>query len=199
MGPLWGKMEAVCGNPSEINAGCGYHSKKGQIASLDPIRWAVAKHVEVSPAWAVILHLPTFASATIHPPVNRLGRFVQPRAHRPITLEEPSRKPRGCQLLWNWPRGVGPIGSCLYHPDPLLGSVSGNSGSCVLLEKKKNDLQNDTYLWQECALEQNKAKISHSNTICKSVYKYASWLNLSSFWLLTCPVLLCHPHKNVFY
>lgn len=47
--------------------------------------------------------------------------------------------------------------------------------------EKKNDLQNDTYLWQECALEQNKAKISHSNTICKSVYKYASWLNLSSF------------------
>lgn len=67
------------------------------------------------------------------PPVNWPGYFV----HRPTALGKPSRKPRGCQLLWNWPRGVGPIGSCLCHPDPLLRSGSGNSDCCVLLEGKK--------------------------------------------------------------
>lgn len=34
---------------------------------------------------------------------------------------------------------------------------------------RKNDLQTNIYLWQECALEQTKAKITHLNTICNSV------------------------------
>lgn len=65
--------------------------------------------------------------------------------------------------------------------------------------KGKKNPPNQYRPLQECALEQTEAKINHSNTICNSVYKYAWRLNLSSFWLLTCPVLLCHPHKNVFY
>lgn len=47
--------------------------------------------------------------------------------------------------------------------------------------QRKNDLQTNTYRWQECVLEQIEAKISHSNTKYNSVYKYALWLNLSSF------------------
>lgn len=65
----------MCGNPPEINVGYSYNSSKMLITSLDPIIEAVANHIEASPARAVILHLPTFASATIHPHVNWLGEL----------------------------------------------------------------------------------------------------------------------------
>lgn len=43
LGLLWGKVERMCGNPSEINVGYSYNSNKGQITSLGPLTSVVAK------------------------------------------------------------------------------------------------------------------------------------------------------------
>lgn len=127
---------------------------------------------------------PTFASVTVHP------QFILSHWLRALRPMQRSQVPNLCKALLQTkmlPAVVelvtgGGAHQFMYDPHPLLSSVSGNSDSCMLLEKKKkNDLQTNTYLWQECALEQNEAKISHLNTICKRVYKYALWLNLSSF------------------
>lgn len=50
-----------------------------------------------------------------------------------------------------------------YH---YLSSPSGNSGCCMLLEKKNNDLPTNTYPCRNAWWGQTKAKISHSNTVC---------------------------------
>lgn len=156
-----------------------------QGVSRDPIPRAMTKHVWASPARAVILHWPTFASATVHPQVNWL--------QVPCLVASLNTVPSQTKMLQNWWQGTKSI-----IPTPTsVHSLETLTLACCWSKKKWPPNQ---YLpLQECAVEQTEAKISHSNTICNSVYKYAWWLNLSSFWLLTCPVLLCHPHKNVFY
>lgn len=79
----------------------------------------------MSPAWADVPDLPTFGSGTIHP--RKTAGFAKP-----------SHTPRCCQLLQNGLQGVDPTSSYLLDPNPLLSSVSGNSDSCMLQEKKKS-------------------------------------------------------------
>lgn len=149
----------------ELNAGYSYHSKKGQIASLDPILWAMAKHIYVSPAWAVILHEPTFASATLRPPCKPAGVLCSQAHSLGKALSQTKRLPAAVELAAR--RGTHRLMFVPSRPPPPF-RIWELWLLCAARGEKKN-LQNDTYLWQECALEQNEAKISHSSTICKSV------------------------------
>lgn len=75
-------------------------------------------------------------------------------------------------------RGPHQLMSCMTQTPYSVSYLETLTLACC---GRKKDLQTNTYLWQECAVEQTEAKISHLNTICNSVYKYALWLNLSFF------------------
>lgn len=82
---------------------------------------------------------PTFASVTVHP------QFILSHWLRALRPMQRSQVPNLCKALLQTkmlPAVVelvtgGGAHQFMYDPHPLLSSVSGNSDSCMLLEKKK--------------------------------------------------------------